>query len=212
MRWLGFQGKIFFIFISIMSIGHTFFARDIEVRSERKFSDKLMKHRLAVAMFYRDDKVIREDIQVGRLIDKIERIFDSLGKWGRYQDGDVIFLSVNVAKGNLDELADAYNITKLPAFLLFKNGVPLRDDQGKVIMWLPFLSEVTERALSTFIEKHLQADIDRNIRDRAEELRRRREAAAWWAYYYGPYYGPYWGYGPYYYGRPYGYVGFGIGF
>ena len=80
MRGLGFQGKIFFILISIMSIGHTFFARDIEVRSERKFSDKLIKHRLAVAMFYRDDKVIREDIHVSFLIDKIERIFDSIGK------------------------------------------------------------------------------------------------------------------------------------
>lgn len=210
------KSKVGILFLmSFFAVGllHSLFARDISVSSERKFYNRVMRNRLAVVMFYREDDVMKQDPLLQQKIDNLENIFESLSKVGRYQEGDLVFLKANISRGDLDELSNEFGVKELPAFLLFRNGVAIRDmDTKKAVMWVPALGEVTDRGLSAFIAQHLDKDIDRNIRKRAKRLRSRRY------YYGGPYfYGgwgyPYYGYGPYY-GRPYGggYVGFGIGF
>jgi len=170
-------------------------ARVQKVRSDNKFYDRIMKRQLAVAMFYKEDKETRKDKDLREKVNRLERMFSVIGKQGYYKEGGVSFVKANSKYDMIKELAESFSITTLPAFLLFKNGVHLKDKKGNPIIlagW-PTFEQVED-----FIRGHFEKDIEKNIRRRAERLRRLREAQRMSYLYYRPYfYGgwPYWGYG-----------------
>jgi hypothetical protein len=160
-------------------------------RSDKKFYDLLMKRSLGVALFYKTDKELKKDKAYKIKIDQLDNMFSVIGRQGYYQEGGVQFIKANTKYDTIDELAQSFAIKELPAFLLFKNGIALKDAQGNYIMltgWVPY------EQLESFIRTNFKDDIEKNIKHRAEELRRRRELERL----YRPY--VYWGWGdPWYY-------------
>ena len=167
-------------------------------RSDKKFYDRLMKRPLGVAMFYKEDKELKKDKEYRIKIDQLENMFSVIGRQGYYKEGGVQFIKANTKYDTIDELAQSFSIEELPAFLLFKNGVALKDAQGNHIMLTGW---VTYEQVENFIRTHLKDDIEKNIKRRAEQLRKRREIERlyrpylyWrWGYPgYDPYWYPYW--------------------
>lgn len=171
-------------------------------RSDSRFNDYLMKRPLAVALFYKEDKTTRKNKALRKKIDQLERLFSTIGKQGYYRNGGVQFIKANIKYDTIKELAESFSIIKLPSFILFKKGVPLKDKKDNPIVLTGW---PTYEQLEDFIRDHLEKDIEKNIKRRAEQLRRLREAERWSYLYYRPYFSWGWGGYPYwgYYGRPY---------
>jgi hypothetical protein len=169
-------------------------------KSDKKFYDLLMKRSLGVAMFYKEDKELKKDKEYGVKIKQLENMFSIIGRQGYYQEGGVQFIKANTVYDTIDELAQSFSIKELPALLLFKNGVALKDAQGNYIVLTGW---VNYEQVENFIRSNLKDDIEQNVKRRAEELRRQREIERLYRPY--PYF--YWGWGDSYY--PYWRPGWG---
>jgi len=169
-----------------------------EVRTDQKFYSSLMKKPLAVAMFYCQDKCSCQDKDYQCHVQQLIRLFNGIGKQGYFIQGGVQFLKSNVKNQTLSDLAYNLGIQELPAFILFKNGVQLKNNNDSSIMLTGW---ATYDQLESFIREHLEDDIEVNTKKRAEELAKLREAERWSYLWYRPYYwgcSPCWGpgYGP----------------
>jgi hypothetical protein len=173
------------------------YTRMREAKSDNKFYNYLMKQPLGVAMFYLEDKETKKDKDYQRKMNNLERIFEAIGKQGYYKEGGVQFIKANTRYDTIDELAKSFSISTLPAFILFKNGVAIKDELGNFITLTGW---ITYDQLEKFIREHLKDDIEKNIKQRAERIRQIRELERLSYIYYRPYF--YWGYGPYW-GYPY---------
>jgi len=182
--------------VSALSIS----ARDIPVRSENKFEDMLGQSQWAVSLFFEGAKANRGLI----------RGMETLSKNSDYKNAGVYFLTVNVERNDLSDVASRYKIQQLPAVLLFENGRPVtmykKDDPQKTPVGLAMLT-------GNFGQGDIRNLIDNAwgdaIRKAANETRRNRALSN---YYAGPYVGFGWGYpgwGGYYGG--WGYPGWGYG-
>lgn len=167
-------------------------AKVYRAKSDNKFYDRLLKRPLAVALFYKEDKETRKDKKMSRKIDQLEKLFSAIGKQGYYRKGGVQFIKANTKYETVSELAESFSITKLPAFILFKNGVHLKDKKDRPLILTGW---PTYEQLERFIRNNLETDIEKNIKRRAEQLRRLREAERWSYLWYRPYF--YWGWGGY---------------
>jgi len=182
------------VFLSL--VGLLLNARAYDVRSDSKFYDCLMKKPLAVAMFYGEDKACSKKSPFREKYNRLEKMFSTIGKQGYYLKGGVVFIKAHAKYDSVYELIRSFSIPSLPAFMLFKNGVDLRTEDGKSVMltgWPTF------DQLEDFIRDHLETDIDRNIRKRARELAKLREAERWSYLWYRPWLcgaWPYYGCGP----------------
>ena len=173
-------------------------AKVTSVKSEGKWGRKLDKEPFTVALFFEEMKGM--DKAQKREINRLEDMFNQTSRGDLYRDGKVGFAKVNVAREKLSQLDDQFGISRLPAFVLFKNGQPVRDRMNRIAT----LSGLANRAqLKSFIDEHLKKDINKYIDERHERLRRRSEEREYrrdyypGAYWYGGYPGYYWGY-PYY--------------
>jgi hypothetical protein len=138
------------------------------------------------------------------------RLFKRTGKIGGYDD-NIKFVRVNLSKEKLVGIGQAYQIKKLPTFLLFKDGSIYKDKSGKMARFEGF-SNIQE--LKQFIDSFFRDYIKRMIKRKREERIQRAREARYLYWNYGGY--PYSGYGygwPYhgYYRHGYGYGGFGLG-
>lgn len=206
--------KIIVTFIASMA---TFgcLAREVKVSSQRKFDHALNKKSFALVFFYDLSKGLKRENP--DLYDKVLRLDDVVHRIGSrrlYQEGDLQIVKVNLAKDNLHNLTEEYGVKKLPAFILFKNGVAVETEQKQLAVLYGF---VTTAQLQAFIDLYLKKALEARVKEKAEEREYRREMNAlygpsvYWGVgyaggypgYYGPYWGgPYWGYGP----------GYGAGF
>ena len=189
--------KIIIIMGALLSFaGHLLTARVYDARSDAKFYDCLMKKPLAVAMFYGEDKLCCKKSPFRDRSNRFERMFLTIARQGYYVKGGVIFIKAHANYASVCGLTRSLAIHSLPAFMLFKNGVDLRGDDGRPVMltgWPTF------DQLEDFIRDNLEVDIDRNIRKRARELAKLREAERWSYLWYRPWFcgsWPYYGCGP----------------
>ncbi len=177
--------------------------REIRIKSSKNFNKVLNRHPLVVALFYQNDKTTHKDKELKQKIESLERMFNRVSGGIRYRDAHMVFARINVVGDDLEGLAMDYDVSTLPAFLLFRDG--------RVIHGAQQVGFVRDAALQSFIDEHVGDTINAYVQSKAERMRRRERNRRTYTYVgYGvgaPYYGGYYG-SPYYGGS----VGFGFGF
>jgi len=171
-------------------------ARVYDARSDNKFYSYLMKTSISVAMFYGQSGQCCKKGDMRKRYSCIEKLFSTIGKQGYYAKGGVTFIKANIKYDTVCDLLRNFYINEVPAFVLFKNGVDLRDRQGRTIVLVGW---PTYSQLEDFIRDNLESDIDKNIKKRAKDLAKLREAERWSYLWYRPYFcgaWPYYGCGP----------------
>ena len=188
-----------------------------QVKSQQSFYSKVHENPFAIVFFYVEDK---KDKPWTEKIRKTMREFKAVSDSIYYRNARLRFVAINVGKKELGDLEKEFGIHEIPAFMLFKSGVPVRNDRQQIIALSGFASR---DRLKRFINDHLQDDLEEQIRiqfERQEELRDASDSSVYFGvgYPYG-YWGPYDPYYPYYYGNygyPYGgysnYYAPGVGF
>ncbi|MFC1842285.1 hypothetical protein ACFLYU_01370 [Candidatus Dependentiae bacterium] len=179
---------------AIMGALKTILARRANVKSQDRFYKIISKPRynLAIVMFYDSSKTMRrEDPQEYETIKSMESIFKNTSMVFRYDDADLIFISVNMCNKGNAAFADVYNIKFSPTFILFKDGQPYKDKAGNMAILTGFASRAR---LDKFIDSHYKELIEKN-RKRNREIRDKKieqnlARSYYWGWGCG---GPYWG-------------------
>ena len=143
------------------SVSH---AKVKSVNSRRDFEQTIAKESMVVALFYDEN-------------DKgLTQMYEDVSKVQKYDDADVIFLRVNVARPKLDKLAQVYNVTTVPTFLFFHNGQLLAEQKGNV----------SRGMLQSAIDAHFGAEIAEYVarKNARNNNRLAQEKEAWKVYYY----------------------------
>ncbi len=193
--------------IASIGITSTIGAREIVVKSARKFDQLVVRNNYAIVMVYQSDREIEKNQTLKRKLDRLESMFKNLSERYKYEEGGIVFLKVNRAKSDLDMIARDLDVTQVPAFFLFEDGESVKDN-GKPVSLVGF---VTRDNLEIFINTHLGKDLEETIKDK-EKIRERRREEAQAESYYDPYYSDYYpGYYPGYGYYPYGGIGFYFG-
>jgi hypothetical protein len=181
--------------------------RERHVKSERQF-DKLLSHaELAVVMFYEKNAGVRrherkspDSVALHKEVradaERLEYMFSTVSRTSRYREAGVFFLTINCAYDALNALASRYGITQFPSFVLFEDGIRVKDNGKSTTL---ASDTVSSEQLREFIDTYLNQHIEDIIEDKAEARERaiERNLYYWggWGYPSYPYY--YWNY-PYY--------------
>jgi len=200
-----------FLAFSVMGVLKNVLATHTSVKAQRKFNRMIRnpKYNLAIVLFYASAKRMRkENKELYEKLQSLKSMFKNTSKVFKYDDADLLFMTVNLARKKNQDLQEMYKIQATPVCMLFKDGYPYKDKAGK----LQYLGGFPKRPqLQALINRNFQEDIERN-RKRNKEIREKRiEQARARAYYWGGYGG--WGYGGWgyggYWGRPWGWGGYG---
>lgn len=214
------QIGFYLLFFVSMFFLKTVFTRYEIIKNNKHFSRIITnpRYNLAVAMFYNSDKALRrENPAYYNENIKLINMFKNTSFVFKYNDADLMFLSVNILdKGNA-AFSDIYDIIPVPRFILFRDGQVYIDKTGKPVVLKGF---ATRSQLQRFIDSNFDTLIKEN-RDRNKEIREKKieqnlANSYYWGggvYPYGGYWGgysPYWGGG--YWGGGYGWGGsIGVG-
>jgi hypothetical protein len=201
--------KLIVLMLCVANVAH---AEMGEIRSQSKLDHLLRRRELVVALFYKSDRDTRKHTELSSNIAQLEHIFKLVSQDDRYKDAKVMFVRINVADAQAEQLAAEYDVQTLPTVILFK--------QGRVVHTAGRNSPIAQKrgfvrgqALQLFIDEYLGDIINTYVQINAERKRRKESSSNFssyvgFGYGYGPY--PYYGY----YGYPYagGNVGFGFSF
>lgn len=200
------------LLLSIGILSTSLYAREhvINVKNQESFFNKVQGVPHAVVLFYledKDDKDWHENIKM--LLKEYKMVSDS----PFYRGSRLRFIAVDIGKKGINDLEDEFGIRTVPSFVLFKSGIPVRNDANQIVVLSGF---ATQERIKEFIQKYLREDLEEQFRleaERREELRDSYQGSLYFGvgYPYG-YWGPY---SPYYgWGYPYGYYGgyYGPGF
>lgn len=177
-----------------------------KVHSECQFYRTINKRSLALVFLYNQDKEARKDLRLKNKVCASLACLERMSRLPWYQDGDCIFIAINVTTQDLRSLTASLGVTRLPAYMLFYNSVPVRNDQGQAVRLTGF---VPRNLLESFIDRYVGGTLEDNVKERAEQRRIAREDARLRYEYYAPYF--YWGY-PYWGGCCCPGFGVGVGF
>jgi hypothetical protein len=172
------------IVISLMVIG-TFnsqvCARVRGVMSVREFEQDVAHKGICVALFYsvtdKRNAPLRQDNK------QLQRMFDELSIKDTYDDAGLVFIKINLARNDLNSLADRYGIVNVPQFVLFHDGQRVVNEEGKPCELNGF---VTHKELESFIDKHCGTEVRRLDMAKAEVQKQRidEEKKPWLPYFY----------------------------
>ena len=137
---------------------------------------------MVVALFY-DEK------------DKgLAQMYEDVSKVQKYDDADIVFLKVNIARPELNNLASLYKVTMMPAFIFFYQGKRLIDNKNTPII---LSGNASRDRLQLLIDQHYGTQIEQYVvrKDARNEQRLVREKESWKPYFYPrdmfvPSYGP----------------------
>lgn len=165
-------------------------AKDIRVRSKDDFFAKLSSAPYTLAIFYDRDREIMKDKEIVRSIKDLEIQTKSLSQNPFYKGADLQFMRVDLDRKELESVAQQFNITTLPTYLLFVG----RELVGKPLVGFAYRSQVQK-----FIDQNLLDNMNSYMKEkqqqRARDLERAKIRAYNNAYLWGPYWNPYWSYG-----------------
>lgn len=198
--------------VLMLCAANALYADMAEIHSQSKLNNLLRKRELVVALFYKTDRDTRKNSELTTNIGQLEHIFKLVSEDSRYKDAKVMFVKINVANSQAEDLAAQYDIQTLPTVILFKQGQVVHA-AGKNSPIAQKRGFVRGQALQLFIDEYLGDTINTYVQINAERKRRKESTSNFstyvgFGYGYGPY--PYYGY----YGYPYmgGSVGFGFNF
>ncbi|HXW86494.1 MAG TPA: hypothetical protein VEK38_04090, partial [Candidatus Bathyarchaeia archaeon] len=163
---------------------------------------------------------------------KLDTMFQEVSETQDYKDSALAFVRVNTQEAQVEGRLKALNIDKLPAFVLYGKGDPIRDDEEQVVM---LSGPASKKDLKNFIDDSLGGaleDIRSAIAEAKEEGKGAQDSATgvtvenynynenyyydtpymgwwWWPYYFAWWYPFWWGGGRYWWGgRGYGHYGY----
>lgn len=199
--------KILYMTIFVLGVFFlkTVFSRHSIISGENQFKRIVNnpKYNLAIVMFYKNSKSLRRDNP--EEYRKNKELFDMFKRTScvfRYDDADLIFLSVNLLDKRNEIFKDKYQLGNTSTkFILIKDGLPYKDKLGYPTT---FTGSANAQVLQDFIDSKFETQIIEN-RERNREIREKKAeeslAASYSWGYAGWYpYGPgYWdcGFGPY---------------
>lgn len=185
-------------------------ARVKNISSTKKFYKYVSKPQLALVLFYNESKQTNQNRLLRKQINQLERSFDSVSNLNRYKRAELRFFKVNVAKKDLMQLQQDFNITQLPSIMLFTTGQQVSQT---------LVGFVDRNDIRSFIETNFGKNINEILQWKERERRRNRARmyisygynSAFYTPYYNSYTYPYWywPYGGYGYG---GGLGVGVSF
>lgn len=183
-------------------------ARMCKVRTSDQFYRCLNQKSLAVVLFYKDHRRIHMPDDLRAKFYAQMATFDRMSKMRWFVDGDLCFVAVNLGYDCLKSIADSYNVTKVPSYLLFKHGRVVKDAYGSPAFLTGFVSR---DVLESFIDRYLKPDLHNNNKEAANDRAIAAQEARLRYMYYAPY--MYWGWSgwPYCGCYPGGYSGCGWG-
>jgi hypothetical protein len=183
----------------LLCIIGTLYSKVNESSSPRLFDRYLGRAPYAVVMFYEKDReALRDNKKLSHTVQVLSDMFDGVSDRSRYKDAGLVFLKVNVSREKLLEVAQSYDVTKFPTFMLFNFGKPVSDAM--------LSGNIASKALESFIESYLKDHLDTIIENKEIIHERRLQDVR----YNTPYW--YWGYGsPYYTNWNGRYAGWGYG-
>ena len=181
-RW----GRLFLLSVAV-TLSSTMVAKVIEIKSEEKLNRIMRKNILSVVLFYNEDRQTRHDRYMREQLRSLRQDFKALSVSPRYQDADVVFVTANIARGDLQALWQELGAQEVPVAVLYRDGSVVSDKNNNVAM-LPGLFRQGD--LKKFINDNLNKDIDDILEIKSERRRARLEEDRLRARYYGSYYGP----------------------
>jgi len=169
-------------------------AKDVRVKSMDALRKKLASSEYSIAVFYNTSRENMRNEVTKQKIKDLETMFKSMSKDSYYKDAKLQFIRADVDRRSLQIAPKRYNLTKLPAFVIFLGRQPLAALYGYIY----------RQQIDQFIAKNLKSRMDQAIKQanelRKKELEKAKIRAYNRPYWYGPYwYGgfyPYWWYGP----------------
>jgi hypothetical protein len=167
-------------------------AKDRPVRSADSFDSMLARAPYSVVFFYDKSRETRKDPATRGAIKGLETMIRSLSKDPGYQEADLQFLRVDIARRNLSELAQRYRVQTFPTAILFLG----REATGSRLvgkLYRDQLRALINRTFKTQMQSILKEKEEKRKRDLERARIRAYNAASW---------GPYWGWGSGY-GYPY---------
>jgi hypothetical protein len=176
-------------FMTAFLCGAYSYAHVQRVHAENQFYRAINKRSIVMAFFYQEDKCTRQDPQLKRKITSTLAYLERMSRSPWYDDGDCLFVIVNVVNDELGSLMHSLGIKQLPCSMLFYNSVPVRGPQGQIALLTGYVSR---NVLEDFIDRFAGGTIEDNVQERAEQRRIAREEARLRYEYYAPYF--YWGY------------------
>lgn len=167
---------MFGLFINQLS-----YAKVRTVNTRRDFEQSITRDNIVVAFFYdQNDKGLM-------------RMYDDVSSYKRYDDADIVFLKINAARKELQELTRLYGITTMPAFIFFNKGQRMISCGSNGTL----TGNITRDILQAYIDKCYGAQMDTYItkKDARNEQRFAQENESWKLYFYPrdmvvPGYGP----------------------
>lgn len=180
-----------FMILTLVVCSGMISAKEWRPSTDRAFDNAVARTELAIVLFYQEMKENKDQAR------RLREDFSSASRGQPY----VTFVLVNTAKERLTDVAQDFNVTKMPTLMLFKDGVPYKKG-GAVATMTGF---VHRGEMMRFIRDNFKDFIEVIRKERREEARERAERRANFGFYYGypypwgwgyPYYGPGWGWGP----------------
>lgn len=172
--------KMILIAMFALVAGEFLHAKVRTVMARRDFEQTVAKGPMVVALFYENEK---GNTTMRNQNKGLIRMYEDLSKYRLYDDADIIFLKVNVARKDLAELAKLYGVGTIPTFIFFKDGQRMMDHRGSVADLQGFVSRAD---LQSFIDMHYGEQIKKYVANK--ENRRQQiiaeENESWKPYFY----------------------------
>jgi thioredoxin-related protein len=114
------------------------------------------------------------------------RMYDDVSDYRLYDDADVMFLKVNVARKELADVAHLYGVQTTPTIIFFSNGQRLLDAQEIPVALTGF---VIRPDLQSLIDQYYGQEVQRRIENKEEKRRQivQEESESWKLYFYPRY-------------------------
>ena len=190
------QGKALLLIISIVAYAQ---GKERRARSLESFNKLISAAPYSLAIFYNRDKTAMRNDATKSAINDMEIMLRSLSKNPRYKAADLQIIRVDIARRDLDETVQRYNLSTLPAFMTFIGREPT-DQRISGFAYRSQVKALIKRTLKQKMDIYLhEKQKQRNRQLKIARIRAYNRAYLWgsyWPYWYSGYY-PYWQ-GPYY--------------
>ena len=172
------RGLLYFVIVCVVIESY---AKVRAIESVRDFNQRLAQQGICVVLFY--DSGDRRDSLTRKKIKQLNYMFEEVGSTPTYDDADIIFAKVNVARKALGDIATKYDVKAFPTFMLFKDGRSCKNKSGRAAILSGF---VGSEALKSFIERYCGKEIERleTVKNNEKTRRVSKEKSSWLPYFY----------------------------
>ena len=156
------------------------FAKVRSVRDRRDFERTVSRGGIVVVLFY---QATRDRGELRRENKELIAMYEDVSNHKPYEDIDIAFLKVNRARPDLADLAALYGVEVDPAYIFFKDGKRLTDNNKEPIVLTGPISRID---LQTFIDTRYAQHIQQVVADKEKRTQQMlaEENQSWKPYFY----------------------------